>query len=749
MPRSLSIGLAAGLAAALLGPVALSTAGPATATTRIAADVPIFDVAFTPDGLYAYAVGFNDNSRGRLWRITLSTNTSEELISTLVRPGSVAVRDDSQVLIGGYGVLYTVNPTSITPTDFTCGANLTVTSKSLTSNVATITTYIAHGYAPGQSVWVEGVDSPFDGSHTITSVPTATTFTYAKTAADVPETPVVVDPSRHPPPASRVDCVTTAQTWVPGGWGDIGAIAVSDQAAYAVNDGKLARIVKSAGAWPAASSWSQIWSGSAGARGMAVTADDSILLVGNEGGEMLRLDNPRTCSPCTPVAVPGTHESGSHGIAIHPSGTFAYYARNNQNSFRRLDLVSNAITSITGDSGSGSRDVAFSADGAYAYLVYTGEHARNPSINQVRTSDNTVIATVTPPVIPCKSDPRAIATSPINSTFLVAAAGATADGVVPCPTLGGAVYRFPTTAAAPTSLSASPINGSATISFAAGSDGFAEISNYQYSTDSGGTWTALSPDDTTSPVTVSGLVNGVATSIQLRAVNASGSGAASSTVVVTARTTPGTPTAVTGAPGDAQANLTWGTPASDGGDAISGYAIEKSTDGTNWSVAVADTGSAATTGTVPSLVNGTGYQFRVAAINDAGTGGFSSASSTVTPRTVPDAPTGVTATAGNAQASVSWTAPTSDGGSAITSYTATASPGGAFCTTGANSCIVTGLSNGTTYTFTVTATNAGGPGSASVASAAVTPTAPATPGPGPGPGPIPDPTPTPTPTADL
>ena len=179
MPRSLPIGLAAGLAAALLGPVALSTAGPATATTRIAADAPIFDVAFTPDGLYAYAVGFNDNSKGKLWRISLATNTSEELISTLVRPGSVAVRDDSQVLIGGYGVLYTVNPTSITPTDFTCGANLTVTSKSLTSNVATITTYIAHGYAPGQSVRVEGVDSPFDGSHTITSVPTATTFTYA------------------------------------------------------------------------------------------------------------------------------------------------------------------------------------------------------------------------------------------------------------------------------------------------------------------------------------------------------------------------------------------------------------------------------------------------------------------------------------------------------------------------------------------------------------------------------------------
>ena len=94
---------------------------------------------------------------------------------------------------------------------------------------------------------------------------------------------------------------------------------------------------------------------------------------------------------------------------------------------------------------------------------------------------------------------------------------------------------------------------------------------------------------------------------------------------------------------------------------------------------------------------------------------------------VPGAPTAVTATAGNAQAGVSWTAPVSDGGSAITGYTVTSAPGGKTCTTtGALSCTVSGLTNGTPYTFTVTASNVAGTGPASAASSAVTPLAGAT-----------------------
>jgi autotransporter-associated beta strand protein len=92
--------------------------------------------------------------------------------------------------------------------------------------------------------------------------------------------------------------------------------------------------------------------------------------------------------------------------------------------------------------------------------------------------------------------------------------------------------------------------------------------------------------------------------------------------------------------------------------------------------------------------------------------------------TVPGAPTVGTATAGDAQISVAFTPPASDGGSAILDYTATC---GAQSATGTSPpIVVTGLANGTAYTCTVVARNAVGTGPASAASNSATPTAAAT-----------------------
>jgi hypothetical protein len=89
---------------------------------------------------------------------------------------------------------------------------------------------------------------------------------------------------------------------------------------------------------------------------------------------------------------------------------------------------------------------------------------------------------------------------------------------------------------------------------------------------------------------------------------------------------------------------------------------------------------------------------------------------------LPTAPRAVSGSPANTAAQVSWSAPTSDGGSAITTYVATSSPGGRTCaTSGLTTCGITGLTNGTAYTFTVVARNARGEGPASTQSSAITP----------------------------
>jgi hypothetical protein len=99
----------------------------------------------------------------------------------------------------------------------------------------------------------------------------------------------------------------------------------------------------------------------------------------------------------------------------------------------------------------------------------------------------------------------------------------------------------------------------------------------------------------------------------------------------------------------------------------------------------------------------------------------------------PTTPAAPQATAGDAQASVAFSAPP-DGGSPITQYRVTASPGGQTATGTASPISVGGLANGTSYTFTVSAANAAGESPQSPPSNAVTPGVASGPTPGLGPG---------------
>jgi hypothetical protein len=178
---------------------------------------------------------------------------------------------------------------------------------------------------------------------------------------------------------------------------------------------------------------------------------------------------------------------------------------------------------------------------------------------------------------------------------------------------------------------------------------------------------------------------------------------------------------VTGVPQDGQVALAWTAPTSDGGSPITGYTVTayagSSVEGTQ--------SFSSTTATFTGLTDGTAYTFVVAATNSLGTGAGSAPSAPVTPATVPGAPTSVTAAAygpaAQGEVEVSWTAPTSDGGSAITSYTIVPYFNGTaqapvVVSASSTTAIVSGLVVGELNYFTVTATNAMGSGPVSAQS---------------------------------
>ena len=273
-----------------------------------------------------------------------------------------------------------------------------------------------------------------------------------------------------------------------------------------------------------------------------------------------------------------------------------------------------------------------------------------------------------------------------------------------------------TTPGAPQHLSAVAGDAQVTLTWAApSSDGGSAILRYEVAVDDSGTWIDAGLD---LEETVTGLTNGQPYAFAVRAMNAAGTGLAA-TVTASPVTTPGAPRNLGGAPGDDQVTLTWDAPASDGGSAILRYEVAVDDSGT-WIDAGLDLEE-----TVTGLTNGQPYAFAVRAVNAAGTG--LAATVTASPVTTPGAPQHLSAVAGYAQVTLTWAAPTSDGGSAILRYEVAVDDSGTWIDAGLDlEETVTGLTNGQPYAFAVRAVNAAGTGLAATvtASPVTTPGAP-------------------------
>jgi titin len=334
--------------------------------------------------------------------------------------------------------------------------------------------------------------------------------------------------------------------------------------------------------------------------------------------------------------------------------------------------------------------VEYSPDGGETWVVYDDGVSATPGAT-VTGLDNGVEYIF-----------RVIAVNPVGS-------GSTSTPLAQTP-------RY--TPSAPTSLTATPASSEVSLSWSAPEDDGGEpIVDYVvqfYSAASG--WQTVDDEVSASTsITITGLSNGTEYSFRVAAVNALGSGSISDTVSSTPRTVPGQPTSLTATPASSEVSLSWSAPDDDGGNEITGYFVEYHDGDESWML-VATVSSAEHV--VTGLSNGTEYSFRVSTYNDAGTGPVSS-TAVSTPRTTPGAPTALSVDSlGDGEVSLSWAAPSADGGAVVVDYSVqySANGGSSWSTfsdavSDTTSVTITGLSNGTEYSFRVAAVNSAGTGS--------------------------------------
>jgi hypothetical protein len=183
---------------------------------------------------------------------------------------------------------------------------------------------------------------------------------------------------------------------------------------------------------------------------------------------------------------------------------------------------------------------------------------------------------------------------------------------------------------APTIGTITPSNGQLSVAFTAGGDGGSAITNYAYSTDNGGTFTDLSPAQTSSPILITGLVNGTIYDVKIRAINTIGNGDASAAVQGTPATVSDAPSITGITTGNTTLTVAFTAPTFNGGAAVSNYKYSINNGASFTAVSPAQTSSPIV---ITGLTNGVTYDIQLLAVNAQGDG---AASTTV--QGTPEAP---------------------------------------------------------------------------------------------------------------
>jgi hypothetical protein len=142
---------------------------------------------FDPTGGESIPYRFADSQGVNVWtkgQISLLNSTSEAHVTTgAIRTNKRPFQTMRSIQWGGVNAVLLHDEYDVDK--IAQPITVSITNKALTSNVATLTTSAAHGLAVGLTIVVTGVDATFNGTYVIASVPTTTTFTYAKTASNV------------------------------------------------------------------------------------------------------------------------------------------------------------------------------------------------------------------------------------------------------------------------------------------------------------------------------------------------------------------------------------------------------------------------------------------------------------------------------------------------------------------------------------------------------------------------------------